>query len=261
MSEEKILLEVCTPDLDSVIAAVHGGADRLELCQALPVGGLTPSPGLIEQAVWKTARLVNPIPVNVLIRSRQGDFLYNDREVELMALDSAYAVRAGASGIVIGCLDADGNIDEAACAKIMEAARKETDDREVHFTFHRAFDSCRDPFAALETVIALGFDTVLTSGQAPTALEGAELLRRLVEKADGRIDILAGAGVTAGNAAEIVRLTGVTQVHASAKGTVRSGMRYRNESLSTGTAGCDDYTWHSTDTGNVREIREVLDSL
>jgi len=148
------------------------------------------------------------IPVQVLIRPRSGDFIYNKVEVDAMCTDIREALNLGASGVVIGALTPDGDVDLEACLRMMAA----TDGRGQN-TFHRAFDECRSPFQALEELVQLGFQRILTSGQQPTALEGIPLLRKLQQRAKGRIVILAGSGVTHQNAAHIARETGVTELH------------------------------------------------
>lgn len=252
-----MILEICCGDVESVDAAFKGGADRIELCSALPVGGVTPSPGLISQAIWKSERRMEPVPVNVLIRPRSGDFLYTDHELACIVEDVAAAVGAGCAGIVFGALNSDGTVDEYACGKVIETVEKAAEGRKVSLTFHRAFDVCRDPFEALETVIKLGFDRILTSGLAPTAEEGVELLRKLVEKADGRISIMPGAGVTEANIAAIVKKTGVTEIHASAKFRRKSKMKYLSVGVEM-SAGSDELYWPETSEHNVRELKNNL---
>ena len=166
------LLEVCAGDIESVYAASRGEAQRVELCSALADGGITPSTGFIRQAVR-----VPGMKVHVLIRPRGGDFLYTPEEVASMTDDIVAAREAGAHGVVIGALTPDGDIDMDACRQMMEAASG------MNVTFHRAFDLCRDPFEALDHIIALGCNRLLTSGQAASALDGAPMLRQLVDRA------------------------------------------------------------------------------
>lgn len=242
-----VLLEVCCGDIASVGAACSAGAARIELCSALTEGGLTPTPAMTRMAV-----AAGGPAVNVLIRPRSGDFLYTTDEVAQMEAEIADAVAAGADGIVVGALTADGEVDIDAMRRFMAV----TDGRPV--TFHRAFDLCRDPRKALDDLIALGCRRVLTSGQAASALEGAPLIRRLVEDADGKIIILAGGGVTAENCRDIVRLTGVGELHASAKHTVGSAMRFRRADISMGTPDTDEYSRATTDASRVAAIIEAL---
>lgn len=199
-------LEVCCTDIESVIAAKAGGADRVELCTALELGGLTPSIGLIKRAVEVFGK-----GVFVLIRERAGDFVYSDAEIEVMKSDIKAAVDAGAGGIVIGALKPDKAIDTSAVKLLMEAAKG------AEITFHRAFDEVKNPESALLELIELGCDRVLTSGQKDSALDGIPLLKRLNEISNGRIIILAGAGVNHENAPIILNETGGKEIHGSAK--------------------------------------------
>ncbi len=237
------ILEVCAGDIDSVIAAAAGGASRVELCSALGEGGVTPSIGFIRSALK-----VPGIRVHVLIRPRGGDFLYTPEEVDCMVDDIVAAREAGAQGVVIGALTPEGDIDVDACRKMVAAAAG------ISVTFHRAFDLCRDPRKALEDIIALGCDRILTSGQAQTALEGKQNLAELVRQANGRIIILAGAGVSQHNAAEILSASGTNEIHASARASVPSKMEYRHCGVSMGTPGSDEYSRKVTSPEIVKEI-------
>ena len=241
------ILEICAGSVESAIAARDGGAKRIELCAALEVGGVTPSAGLIAQA-----RKVEGVILNVIIRPRGGDFLYNEYEVACMTEDIRTCKRLGADGVVIGALTADGDIDTATCKKLIEAAEG------MSITFHRAFDMCRDPHKALEELVSLGCDRVLTSGQAPTAEAGIPLLKQLVEKAAGRIIIMPGCGVNSANAAKILQDTGATEIHASARKSVGSGMVFRHSGVSMGNPDCDEYARKETD---VNEVRAIVNSI
>lgn len=241
------ILEICAGSVESAIAARDGGAKRIELCAALEVGGVTPSAGLIAEA-----RKIEGLILNVIIRPRGGDFLYNEYEVACMTEDIRTCKRLGADGVVIGALTADGDIDTATCKKLIEAAEG------MSITFHRAFDMCRDPHKALEELVSLGCDRVLTSGQAPTAEAGILLLKQLVEKADGRIIIMPGCGVNSANAATILKDTGATEIHASARKSVGSGMVFRHSGVSMGNPDCDEYARKETD---VNEVRAIVNSI
>lgn len=243
------MLEICCGDIESVVAAANGGADRVELCSALSEGGLTPSIGLIKAAVN-----IPGIRVHVLIRPRNGDFLYNDTERDIMISDIKAAHAAGAHGVVIGALTPDGDIDIDTCSSLINAA----DGMDV--TFHRAFDVCRNPEDALETIITLGCTRILTSGQMPSAIEGTATLRRLNELASGRIILLAGAGVSSDNAKDIISQTGISELHASARITVPSAMRFRNSHVSMGKKDSDEYSRLITDTGIVKQLSEIVHS-
>jgi len=232
------LLEVCCGNLESVDAAVAGGARRIELCSALEVDGLTPPVEWIREVRKRYPSLI----IHVLVRSRAGDFVYTEEEVETMAAQVEEALEAGVDGIVIGCLTAGGDVDVPAMERLVQtgesynlAAELMRSDlchaandshffpgpsKRVSITFHRAFDVCKRPFDALEQIIALGCDRILTSGQGATVMEGSDMLRELRKRAAGRIIILPGGGVTPRNAGRILAMTGCTEIHASASETL-----------------------------------------
>lgn len=241
-----VQLEVCAADIDSVWAAARGGAQRVELCSALGEGGLTPSLGMIEEALG-----IPGIKVNVLIRPRNGDFLYSQRELRVMRRDIEACRRIGVNGVVFGVLTPGGEIDKSACATLLEASEG------IHRTFHRAFDVCRDPREAACDIISLGFDRVLTSGQAPDALEGSPLIGMLQSEFPD-LTFIAASGVTPGNAAEIVRLSGVREIHASAKAMISSAMTFRHSGVSMGTPGADEFTRATTSEAIVRELAKSI---
>ena len=196
-------LEICCGDLESVRAAIEGGAHRVELCSALELDGLTPSKETVESAMRMG------IPVHVLIRVREGDFVYNEEELCRMQHDIRLAKECGAAGVVVGALTADGSIDIEAMRFLLDEADG------LSITFHRAFDVCKNTSRALEQIISLGCHRLLTSGQAPTAEQGIPLLKQLVEQAAGRIIIMPGAGVNPQNASKILAETGATEIHGS----------------------------------------------
>ena len=200
------ILEVCAASLFSAREAAEGGAQRIELCTRLDLDGLTPPMDEIRQASE-----IKGLKVNVLIRCREGGFVYSRQELDTMESQIREAVRLGADGIVIGALTPDGDIDIAGCRQLMEAAQG------LPVTFHRAFDQCRDPRTGLEDVIEMGCSRLLTSGQAGTAEAGIGLLRELNEQARGRIIIMPGAGVNPVNAARILQETGCREIHSSAR--------------------------------------------
>lgn len=241
------ILEICAGSVESAIAARDGGAQRIELCAALEIGGVTPSAGIIAEA-----RKVEGLALNVIIRPRGGDFLYNSYEAESMIHDILLCKELGADGVVIGALTADGDIDTALCKRLIAAADG------MSVTFHRAFDMCRDPRQALEELIALGCDRVLTSGQATTAEAGIPLLKELVGQAAGRIIIMPGCGVNSVNAARILQETDATEIHASARKSVGSGMRFRHSGVSMGNPDSDEYARKETDAEEVRAIMESI---
>ena len=241
------ILEICAGSVESAIAARDGGAKRIELCAALEVGGVTPSAGLIAQA-----RKVEGLTLNVIIRPRGGDFLYNEYEVACMEQDILTCKQYGVDGVVIGALTANGDIDTAICKRLIAAADG------MSVTFHRAFDMCRDPRKALEELIGLGCDRVLTSGQATTAQAGIPLLKELVEQGAGRIIIMPGCGVSSANAAALLQATGATEIHASARRSVGSGMLFRHSGVSMGNPDSDEYARKETD---VNEVRAIVNSI
>jgi len=218
------------------MAAQQGGADRVELCAGIPEGGTTPSYGEIKTA----RRLLDTTKLHVIIRPRGGDFLYTPLELERMEEDIRMARRLGADGVVFGCLTRDGSIDIESNKKLIGIADG------MSATFHRAFDRCNDPQTALETLVALGFDRILTSGQQPTALLGTGLLARLNRQARGRITILAGCGVNENNIRQIMTATGVHEFHFSARTPVKSMMDHINTDVYMGTKDADESTRETT---------------
>lgn len=226
------ILEICCGEIGAVWAAKDGGATRIELCSGLEEGGVTPSIALIKAAV------ATGIPeVNVLIRHRPGDFIYSHEQVCMMQDDIREAVRAGATGVVIGALTPDGDIDTYSCQIMIETARSiasAVNLTDLNITFHRAFDVCRNPEESLEKVIELGCNCLLTSGLAPTAQEGIPMLRKLIDQAKSRIKIIAGAGVNPANAAKILSLSGVDGIHSTARRVCISQMEHRAKDVSFG---------------------------
>lgn len=220
MVKRDIVCEVCCGSLQSALNARDAGAHRIELCSAFSLGGITPSYGLIEQ-VRKRVK----IDLNVLIRPRSGDFLYEPEEVAVMISDIQACARMGVNGVVIGALDAYGNIDLDSCRAMVDVAK--------HFgmsvTFHRAIDRSRDIYEALEDVISLGVERVLTSGGKPTAVEGVETIAAMNRLAAGRVTVMAGAGVNASNVRDILSASGVCEVHFSASSHFDSPMVWRGE--------------------------------
>ncbi len=219
-----MLIEVCCPDIPAVQRAIEGGADRIELCRALELDGLTPAREDIRTAVSLCHQA--GVKVHVLIRSREGDFVYSTKEEACrMADEITMALDEGADGVVIGALTPEGDIDNELCRRWVETALshprvKSGELRELGITFHRAFDVCRNPMDAVEDIIALGCNRLLTSGQAPSAVEGIPLLARLVQATAGRLTILAGAGVSAANYRRIIDEAGVSEVHGSFRGEI-----------------------------------------
>lgn len=242
-----VLVEVAVENVAGALAAVRGGAARLELCAALSEGGLTPSPGMVE-AVADAAK----VPVMAMLRPRGGDFLYAEAELRVVLRDVRHLAAAGAHGFVFGALRPDGTVDGEATARVIEAA----DGRPV--TFHRAFDLCRDPFAALEGIAALGARRILSSGQCATAPLGAPLLRKLVEAAPADLTILAGAGVRSTNVAALVAASSVREVHLSATAWTDSAMQFRRGEVPMGTDAASEYRRRITSEAEVAAVVAAL---
>ncbi len=241
-------VEICCGDIGSVIAAAKGGARRIELCCGLSDGGLTPSSALIKAAVDCGIE-----KVNVLIRPRGGDFLYDRNETNVMIDDIKYACDCGATGIVIGALTEDGHVDTDKCRRLIESFPGKD------ITFHRAFDMVEDPYAALEDIVSLGCTSLLTSGLAPSAIKGIKALTEISGLAEGRITVMAGSGVNSTNCREILQ-TGVDAVHATARHMKRSGMRFHREDVKMGAGDIDEYGIPEADPGEVRKLIEIADS-
>jgi len=241
------MLEVCIDSVESAIAARDGGADRLELCAALVIGGISPTP-----ALYESVRRRVDLPVRAMVRPRFGDFLYTDAEKEIMLAETRTWRSLGTEGVVTGALLPDGSLDKPFLREFMAESTG------MRRTLHRAFDLCADPFAALEDAVELGFDTILTSGQQSSCRKGAELIAELYRRAAGRIEILVGAGVDAAAVRDIAPVTGCTSFHMSGKVTLESGMAFRREGVPMGLPGLDEYSIWRTDAGRVRDAREVL---
>ena len=225
------ILETCVDSVESAMAASEGGADRLELCSNLIIGGTTPSPWLFEEI-----RKRSDIRIHALIRPRFGDFCYTEAEFSMIRNAVKDFRKMGAEGIVIGILKPDG-------------------------TLHRAFDVCADPIEAMEQAISLGIDTILTSGQKNTCLQGAELLKELETRSQGRITIQAGSGVGAEVIRQLYPLTGIKAYHMSGKVVTDSAMQFRKEGVNMGLPTFSEYEIWRTDIENVRAAKKVLEEL
>ena len=228
------ILEVCVDSYASAMAAIAGGADRLELCSALSIGGLTPSPALLRQI-----REVSSIPVRCLMRTRAGDFLYTPEEIRQMTVEINLLRREGADGFVIGCLTADGNLDSNAMKPLLETAEG------AGLTLHRCIDVSRDLCQTYRDAEALGIDTILTSGGAGSCLSGMETIRQLIALRDATRgpEVLIGSGVKASVIGEFLsRVPGAEAFHMSGKTEIESGMRFRRDGVPMGLPGLDE--WH-----------------
>ena len=238
------LIEICVEGIDGLLAAQQAGADRVEFCASLIEGGLTPSLGTVREAL----KLAN-IPFYVMVRPRGGDFLYSDTEFSSMVGDVEALRDLGVAGVVVGCLTADGAIDEARMGTLVEVAGP------LAVTCHRAFDMTRDAAEALEALIRAGVGRVLTSGQRDTAMEGIELLAALVKQAAGRIVILGCGALDAGNIATVRARAGLAEMHFAALKDVPSGMRFRNPHVGMGGSDPDrEYRNTLTDAAAVAAI-------
>ncbi|MGN0334687.1 MAG: copper homeostasis protein CutC [Lachnospiraceae bacterium] len=245
--KKNYILEVCADSVESAVAAQEGGADRIELCANLIIGGTTPTVSLFREVKKHTT-----IPVHVLIRPRFGDFLYSDYEYGQIKEDIRIFKELGADAVVIGCLKADGTLDMERMKEMVTLARP------MKVTLHRAFDVCRDPWEALEQSISLGIDTILTSGQESSSLKGKELLKHLQEKAGDRIEILAGAGISAEVIRILIRETDLTSFHMSGKAVLDSNMSYRKEDVPMGLPGFSEFEVWRTDVKKISEAAGIF---
>jgi copper homeostasis protein len=234
-----VLLEVCVDDLAGLEAAVEGGADRIELCSALALGGLTPSAGLMEVAA------TFDIPCNAMIRPRAGDFVYSDEEIDIMLADIEAARNAGLAGVVFGASLADGRLDRMVLDVLVKAAKG------LDLTLHRAFDLVPKAPEAVEIAVKLGFSRILTSGGAKTAIEGIDGLGQAIAVASGRISIMPGAGISADNAAQFLKL-GVSEIHASCSSPITAAQGRMVEF-----GFIPDVVRH-TDAAKVRALRQAI---
>lgn len=244
------VLEACVDSVESAMEAVKGGANRLELCGDLIIGGTTPNINLFKLIKEKT-----DVKINVLIRPRYGDFCYTQDEFEIIKRDIKMFKEAGANGVVIGILKPDGALDLERMGELMALAEG------MHVTLHRAFDVCKNPFEALEEAKNLGIKSILTSGQKNKCTEGIELLKELVEKSENKIEILIGSGINSKNVQQVVSYTKSLAVHTSGKINVESHMKYRKEDISMGFPILSEYVILRTDSEEILRIREILEKL
>ena len=245
-----MILEICVDSLVSARAAIAGGADRLELCSALALGGLTPYTALLHQI-----REESNIPVRCLIRPRSGDFLYQPEEIDLMASQIRELKDAGVNGFVIGCLTADGNLDVSAMTPLIEAAA------DSDLTLHRCIDVSRDPLQTYLDATKLGFDTVLTSGAASSCSAGIDTLKKLLDLRDtcNGPEVLIGAGVSASNIRALhAALPKARAFHASCKELIESSMQFRRADIPMGLPGLDEWHIQQTSETQVRMLKKSL---
>lgn len=251
MEQNVVQIEVCCGGIDDVLTAMREGADRIELNSALALGGLTPSLGVMTRA-----RQLTSLPIMAMVRPRSAGFRYSDEEFETMLCDAKLLVQAGADGIVCGFLTSDGEIDVERCKRMLEAIGN------AQSVFHRAFDFCRSPETSLETLVSLGFRRILTSGQMPSVLQGAQTIRALQEQAAGRIEILPGAGIRPENVRSLVSHSGTGWVHVSASGFFPDVSTDGNKRISFGRPGPSyDNCYQAVDAQALREIKNALHAI
>lgn len=241
------MLEICCFSLESCLTAQKAGAYRIELCGGMFEGGTSPSAGLI-----KLARQHLSIKLYVMIRPRGGDFCYSDTEFEVMKADIHAAKELGADGVVFGILNPDASVDVNRTKELVDLAKP------LKVTFHRAFDVSAEPFEALEAIIETGCERILTSGQKNTAIEGIDLLKTLAEKAGNRIEIMAGAGVSAANASQLLE-AGVHALHMTGKGIVNSQMKYRKDDVSMASAALtNEFEIYEADFDKCKAVANII---
>ena len=238
------IIEIATTDFTTTKSAVEGGADRIELCAALTEGGTTASFGTIKKCREAFDTQIFPI-----IRTRSGDFLYSDDEFDIMLHEVKLCKELGCDGVVIGLLAQDGAIDLKRSSKLVELAYP------LEVTFHRAFDRCKDPFEALEQLIEIGCQRILTSGQQPTAPQGINLIAELVKAAAERIVIMPGSGVRKENIKELAEKTGACEFHSSLRGSKKSGMNFIHPAFANNS---ESYTNPAIDPEEVKAFRKAL---
>ncbi len=244
------ILEACVDSVESAMEAVKGGANRLEVCGNLIIGGTTPNINLL-----KILKEKSNIKMNVLIRPRYGNFSYTENEFEIMKRDIRMFKKAGANGVVIGMLKTDGTLDIDRMKELISEAEG------MQITLHRAFDVCKDPFATLEEAKKLGINSILTSGQKNNCMQGRELLKELVERSEHKIEILIGSGINSNNVEDIISYTKSCAVHTSGKREVESDMQYRREDISMGLPIISEYVILRTQSEEIRRIREILEKF
>lgn len=242
---QQYTIEIATSDFVTTHSAVEGGADRIELCANLAEGGTTPSYGMVKQC-----RDAFDVKIYPIIRPRGGDFLYTKEEHLIMLQDIRLFKELGCDGVVIGMLNRDGSIDVTRSAQLVEAAYP------MGVTFHRAFDRCLDPFEALEQLVEMGCERILTSGQLPTVSEGVDLIAELNRRADSRIIIMPGSGLRKDNIKWLAKKTGCHEFHSSLRGKTASAMDF----VHPGFAGsAESYVNNAIDPEEVRALRAALD--
>jgi len=246
-----MIIEIVVYNIESALKAQEGGADRIELCENPGEGGTTPSYGTIE-----LVRQNLSIDLFVMIRPRGGDFHYSNYEFHAMKRDISQCQKLSVDGLVFGILNADGTIDKKRCKELIDKARP------LKVTCHRAFDMTRDPFEALEDCIEVGFDRILTAGQQAQAVKGADLIGKLIEKANGRIAIMPGSGVNENTAEEILQKSGAGEIHFSATAYRESAMKFRNPQIAgMGSDEGAEFKLRVVDPDKVKKMRTLAEAV
>lgn len=244
-------IEVCIDNLESLHNAIEGGATRIELCSSLALGGLTPSFGFMKKAAE-----ISPIPVYAMIRPRQGDFLYDQEDIDSMLFDIEAAAEAGLQGVVFGVLDEDGNVNMAQATQLTEKAKLYG----LGITFHRAIDQTNNYQQAIEDLVSLGCERILSSGLAENVSQGVAVLAEMVKLADGRLSVMAGAGLNAANVMNITAQTGVREVHLSGKSTRLSKMNLQAGNAKMASQDLDDFVIPVTSRESIAKVVLALSS-
>ena len=244
------VLEVCADCVQSAVNADNAGADRIELCSNLVIGGVTPG-----MALYKLVKKYTDVKVRVLLRPRYGDYCYNAYEFEQLKEEVQMYRELGADGMVMGILMPDGQLDEERMSELIKLAGN------IDTALHRAFDACINPMETMEQAVSLGMNTILTGGQCGTAWDGRELLKELYEKSAGRIEILAAGGINAEAMDKLISFTGITSYHMSGKIEVDSMMTYRKAGTSMGLPERDEYALWQTSEEKIKQAVQVLESV
>jgi copper homeostasis protein len=247
---KKITLEICADSVESVLAAQEGGADRIELCQNIVIGGTSPS-----ESLFREVKMNSDIPIRVLLRPRFGDFCYTEHEFNILKMEVKRFRELGADGVVIGILKPDGTLDMERLKELIEEAK------DMPVILHRAFDVCKDPMEAMEQAISMGFCTILTAGQQSSCEHGTALLKELEEKSAGRIQIMAGSGVNPDLIRPLYEQTGITCYHMTGKTILESEMQYRKENVKMGLPFFNEFEIYRTDKENVKKACEIIKQL
>ena len=249
MKNNKIALEICAHTLNSAVIAQEGGADRIELCAAIEIGGITPSPSTLLEA----RRLLH-IDICVLVRPRSGDFCYSDLEFEVLKKDIVFCKEHGMNGVVVGVLKPNQELDIKRMTELEKLARP------MQIACHRAFDRTPDGIKAMEQLITMGYDRILTSGLQNSVGEGKLFLKELIEKAKGRIAIMPGNGVTVENVADILTVTGAQDIHMTAKNLI-IGKQAESEGISFNMKNALANNYYETDLEQVKQVVEILGKI